>query len=174
MKSLLLLGLVLLTACGARTATAIGTDVETDASTKPDVSAKPDASTLATTITGLRLYEDCMPLVAPDPVNIQGDLHIENATGATMGPITITSGEILDGSTVIATFAVEKANLGTLAPGSASSTGFVKSANSLSSKKGCQTVACSKMFRVALVLSGQGIPAGTRAVSAPSEMACTD
>jgi len=166
MKRPFLVMSLILVACGARTATSTGVH--------DDAAVTPDAGGVSLAISSVGLSQDCMPVTAPDPLNVGGTLAIDNPTNTTIGPLTITSGQVLDGSTVIATFAVSDPAVAALGPESTTTVPFSKQGQSLSPQNGCYVAKCGGSYSVALVLSGTGIAPGTRALSTTTKVTCTE
>ncbi len=147
-------------------------DVGLDAPAPNDASVSFTAMTLVTT-----LSEDCMPAVPPDPLPITGTLRVTNDAGSPLGPLHVESGllvQLLGGQT-LATFDVDPIDLPAIAPGATQSVAFSKVAGSLAGGaglSGCDIVPCGTPVRVALVLTGPGVPDGARAWSEPLTVGC--
>jgi hypothetical protein len=149
-------------ACGARTGMSVGGDASLDAVSPGDVAAS---------VTNVTLGQNCMPAVLPDPTSVQGQVAVANHTSATIGPVHVASGQIVDGSdTVVATFAVND-DFGSIGPGDSVVASFSKASGTLAPAKGC-SIGCGKDLRVALIFSGPGVPDGLRAVSPITKMGC--
>lgn len=147
-------------------------DAGTDAPLPPDAGVSFLSMTMVTT-----LSQDCMPIVADDPLAIAGSLVVTNTGAVPIGPIHVTDGLVLRllGGDTIATFAVAPFDLPAIAPGATVMAPFTKTAGSLSGGAGltgCDVVACGTPVRIALALSGADLPVGARAASEPLTVPC--
>ncbi|MCS6911704.1 MAG: hypothetical protein RMK29_18245 [Myxococcales bacterium] len=120
------------------------------------------------------LYQDCMPPVRPDPLLIKGRMTVRNVSGSPLGPVGASEGLILhrDGAQ-LATFRIGPLNLGTIPPhGAVEGRVFDKEAGTLMPARGCQTIPCNEPVRIEILLTGGNLPSGSRARSAPYNVAC--
>lgn len=119
------------------------------------------------------LFEDCMPIVAPDPVTIQGTLSIKNKGASPAGPLVFAEAAVYDasGATRIATFKVDTTTQ-PIPAGAKVDTVFEKQADTLAPKGGCATVACNAEYVIELSFSGPGAPPGAAARAKPKKMTC--
>jgi hypothetical protein len=159
---------------GAPTPTDAGRgDALTDAGA--DGPASPDGSTgeLEIAVDVATLFEDCMPIVAPDPVTVQGTLSIKNKGASPAGPLVFAEAAVYDatGATRVATFKVDTTTQPIPAGGKVD-TVFEKQVDTLAPKGGCATVACNADYVVELAFSGPGAPPGARARAKPKKMTC--
>lgn len=149
-----------------------GADAGSDAARPGDSGISFTSMTLVTTLT-----EDCMPVVAPDPLPIDGMLRVTNTGSAPIGPLHVEAGLVVQllGGETLATFAIAPIDLPAIAPGATGSAAFTKTAGSLAGGaglSGCDVVACGAAVRIALLLTGPGIPDGARASSEPLTVGC--
>ena len=166
-----LLASALVMGCGTAPA-AVDASTATDAATPSDTGASFVAMTLVSS-----LNENCMPAVPPDPLPIAGMIQVTNTGAVPLGPIHVDRGlvvQLLGGETV-ASFDVAPIDLPVLAPGQTSALAFSKTDGSLhgaAGASGCDIVACGSAVRIALLLSGPGVPDGARASSEPLTVSC--
>jgi hypothetical protein len=154
-----------------------GVDVGDDAidATPDSADANDGGGTVSLTamVTVGSIGQNCMPIVAPDPLSVSGSVDVSNTGTATIGPITSTSGAILSESGMeIATFAIDPISIAAIGPGATGSATFTKTSGTLMPANGCETVPCNATVRVAIDLSGPNIPSGARAISAISRVEC--
>jgi hypothetical protein len=115
------------------------------------------------------VFEDCMPIVASDPVHITGNLTMKNDTGATVGPITATAGTVSKpGSAPFGTFGLKSFTLPAIATGGSESGGYEKDAGTFSPASACTSIACGSSVVVELTLFGPGLPSGGVRVASPA------
>jgi hypothetical protein len=119
------------------------------------------------------LFQNCMPIVAKDPITFQGTLTITNKSAVPLGPLTFATGKFLgaQAGAPLATFDVD-ATSGTIAPSEKRSIVVEKVAGSLSPANGCQTVACNSEVTVELAYGGAGAPAGAVVRAKAQAMSC--
>jgi hypothetical protein len=116
--------------------------------------------------------EGCMPTVPPDPVTLSAALHVINASSTDVGPLSATSGALLDANQhQLATFQISPLSVHSIAAGSDVVFQFMKTANSLMPQNGCIETLCSGGAIVAIdyVLAG----VNGRAYSQLANVACT-
>lgn len=132
------------------------------------------AASLEVELTVDTLRQDCMPIVAPDPVIMQGTLKITNKSASPVGPLTFASGKFFGAppSAALATFATDTTT-STIAPGASTFVLVEKTTGSMSPKGGCQTLACNGSFVVELAFTGAGAPANATVRAAAETMSCT-
>ena len=154
-------------------------DVTADAPTDAGADAS-DAAVVSfvamTTLTTIN--QNCMPVVARDPLTIMGSVAVTNTGTAPIGPITINRGLIvaLLGGQPLAGFNITPVTIDAIAPRATGTTTFTKAADSLGNDAGttgCEIVPCGSPIRVSVELSGANIPAGSRAASEPGTLPCT-
>ena len=114
------------------------------------------------------LFQNCMPIVSPDPVSVQGNLKITNKSASAVGPITFKNGAFLNAMTLaqIATFKLDTTTP-IIQPGATSQALVEKKAGTMVPAGGCQTLTCGAEFVVELAYTGPGVPAGA-VVRAPA------
>lgn len=121
-----------------------------------------------------QLSQNCMPIIASDPMTLTGSIDLQNTGGVALGPITANSGSIVaDTGTELAHFTIAPITIGTVAGGATGTSMFAKDASSLMPANGCNTVACSSPVRVVVPISGPNVPAGSRAISAITIVSCS-
>ncbi|MFO0682726.1 MAG: hypothetical protein U0234_11770 [Sandaracinus sp.] len=151
---------------------AASVDVGADTAAPSDSGVSFTAMTLVSS-----LSENCMPAVPPDPLPITGTVQITNTGSTSLGPIHVESGLVVQllGGDTLATFDVEPIDLPAIAPGASASMVFTKTDGSLAGGaglSGCDIVACGSAVRIALILTGPGVPEGARASSEPLTVGC--
>ncbi len=156
------------------------------ADTAPSVDAAPDAPVIVdaapvdagavgSTLRISTLSENCMPIVAKDPIRLVGTVDVANNTPATVGPITATTGEIRDlaGNLRTSFDLLAPLSTGTILSGQSVSRAIEKRPASAVPALQCATLACNTEVVVSLRLSGPGVAAGTVVKSAPVRVSCT-
>ncbi|MEM6994124.1 MAG: hypothetical protein AAF721_26660 [Myxococcota bacterium] len=109
------------------------------------------------TVSGVMLFQDCMPIVDPDPLGITGTIDIMN-TGDEPATATVVDGRIIDGGGAeVGTFTTVEAAFGPVPVGESSSETFTKADNSLDPANGCGVAMCNQMYTVELVLDVDGV-----------------
>lgn len=159
----------LLVACGGKTNDGNGTadatsDVALDThldEPPPDTDVGPSVDTPGSISYAIEatVTEDCMPIVADDPIAIVGTITIDNEEPMAIGPIMIRSGSVVDTTgKVLTTFVVEPVVSLPSIPYRSTATGkFSKKAGSASPANKCSTLPCGGKVHVVLVVEGPGI-----------------
>lgn len=125
------------------------------------------------TIGSIAIHQDCQPVIAPDPVVVDFSVAVANPTTEQLGPLTIASATVLDeGDAVVASFTAS-GSVGPIPPNATLQGTFVKNPASVTPAKGCQLLACGKVFHVVVTLAGPNVPPGLKATSAPTAVGCT-
>jgi hypothetical protein len=137
-----------------------------------DVTAAFTAMTAVSTI-----GQNCMPVVAADPLSLSGSITLTNTGTVPIGPITLSTGFVtrLLGGDTLATFAVTPVTLAAVPPGQSATVAFTKTAGSLTGDagvSGCEIVPCDSPVRIVLRLTGPHLPDGARSSSEPMTMPC--
>ncbi|MBK6535861.1 MAG: hypothetical protein IPF99_41920 [Deltaproteobacteria bacterium] len=158
---------------GCSSASTTSADAATDASVPADVTASFTAMTSVST-----LGQNCMPVVAADPLSLRGSITLTNTGTVPIGPVTLSAGLVIRvlGGETMATFAVTPVTLAAVAPGQSGTVAFAKTAGSLTGDAGvagCEIVPCDSPIRIALRLTGPHLPEGARSFSEPMTMPCT-
>lgn len=151
------------------------------ASTTPaaDASAPADGTASFTAMTAVTtLGQNCMPVVAADPLSLRGSITLANTGAVPIGPVTLSEGLVIRvlGGETMATFAVTPVTLAAVAPGQSGTVAFAKTPGSLTGDAGvagCEIVPCDSPVRIVLRLTGPHLPEGARAFSEPMTMPCT-
>ncbi len=133
-----------------------------------------DAGAITAAVKVTLLYQNCMPVVSPDPILLQGSLEIVNAGGGSVGPVTATQGEIRDtANNLLTTFQLASPlSVGPVLSGQTGSGSFTKRAGSASPANRCQTLMCSSDVVILLPISGAGLPGGEIARSDKVRVMC--
>lgn len=149
------------------------TPVEEDADVPAPDDAGPDAppaGEVEIELAADALTQSCMPVVAADPVTMQGTITIRNQSNTVLPPLKFSKGAFLGlGGQVIATFATETTTPA-VPPGETRSFLVEKASKSMSPAGGCSTVACGRDVIVELSYTG-GRVGNVRAT--PIEMTCS-
>jgi len=152
------------------------TDGGLDASDSADgTSDTTDGATSATegSLAIKTLFQDCMPIVAKDPLHMQATATIKNVGTGKVGPITITDGAILDSSgKSIATFKVTSSTIAEIAGGASGSGAVEKNPDTLDPATGCSSVPCGSDVFVEVTYVGVGIVPGSKARSPLTKITC--
>ena len=169
----------------ADVSTDAATDVTTDAATDvaptdaPAADVPVAAFSAMTTLTTIN--QNCMPVVAADPLTVAGTIALNNTGSLPIGPITLTAGLVvrLLGGDTMATFGVTSVTLPVVAPHTTGTVAFTKAAGTLAGAgdagvTGCQIVPCGSPIRIVLPLAGPNVPDGARAASEPMTLPCTN
>jgi hypothetical protein len=141
-----------------------------------DTSDTPPADAPAGVTLGLTasLFEDCMPIVADDPVSINGELVVTNGGSTAIGPLTATLGSVkTPAGATLATFRITSLSIPAIDPGKSGNAAFSKEKGSMFPATGCDTVKCGADVQIELTLNGPGLPpAGVRALSPTIKASC--
>jgi hypothetical protein len=112
-----------------------------------------------------------MPAVPADPVVLNGHVELLNNGSVAVGPIQFSGGTIASSAGgVVATFDVKPIAAFVIKPGEGLSPQVEKVPGSLKTTSACGL--CGKTVRVALALSGAGIPAGSKVTSSEVKLSC--
>jgi hypothetical protein len=118
-----------------------------------------------------QLFENCMPIAAPDPVQMRGRITVKNNTGAAAGPIDIADGAFFAANqTQIATFKVKPVTIAVMAPGDTGTADIEKVQPSMVPADACNTLQCGGKFMVQVTLTGPGVNYGAR--TSPITIGC--
>ncbi len=156
-------------------ATAADTTADSTAETSADSIAEASPDTAADAVvdapSGLTItvtptiFEDCMPIVASDPVSITGDVTVRNDTGASVGPITATFGTVrTPGGAAFGTYKLKSLSIPAIAHGASSSAKFQKEPSTFSPASACASIKCGSSVEVELTFFGTGLPTAGLAV----------
>lgn len=120
------------------------------------------------------LSQNCMPIIASDPMTLTGSVDVTNSGGVAIGPITASDGIIVhEDGTELGRFTIAPISISAIAPGANGTAMLTKNGMSLTPANGCSTVPCSAPVRVEIPISGPNIPPNTRAISAITIVTCT-
>jgi hypothetical protein len=150
-------------------------DAKSDGAGSSSGGDKFDASGIITRqITITDFFQNCMPVVAADPIILKGTISIANGTSADIGPISFTSGSFLHPATlaVIASFKLKPVTMNVVQPGGNDTVGIEKQQNSASPANFCQTLTCGSEVVVEVIASGPGIPANDAIRTNPLKLTC--
>ena len=154
------------------TGTTAETGVDTTAGTETGTTAATGDTTtggmaaLEVTMSDLMLFQDCMPIVAPDPVGAMLMLALGNP-GDEEQSATVTSATLYDGGGVeVATIEVTPADFGPVAPGDSIMVAVTKVPDSLMPASGCEVLECngSHVLELALDVGGEEVLAEATAM----------
>ena len=146
-----------------------------DATVDATVDAGPvDAGSVTTSLKITTLAENCMPIVAKDPIRLVGSIDVVNTTPASVGPITATGGEIRDMAGNLRTRfdLLVPISVGPVPSGQTRSATYEKRPGTAVPALQCATLACNTDVVVSLTLSGAGT-AGVTAKSGPVRVTCS-
>jgi hypothetical protein len=141
--------------------------------TGPDV-GPPPPGTIATQIYISDLFENCMPVIAADPITVKGTVTIQNGTNSAIGPVSFLEGTFLDPKTnaPIATFKLKPVTMQAVPPGGSQTVNIEKQSNSASPSNGCSTLTCSSQVIVQVDASGTGVPTNAHIQTNPITVGC--
>lgn len=141
----------------AATTATDGSTGSTSASSTSGSTTEGGMGALELAISSLQVFQDCMPIVAPDPVNATFQLALTN-TGDAAASATVSSAAFLDaGGAQAATLEITPAAFGPIAPGDSMLTMAGKVPNSLVPANGCETLQCGQSYTLELVLDVDGV-----------------
>ena len=125
-------------------------------------------------MTGLSVYQDCMPMVAQDPVHVALTYSVTNNGNVPVGPITPTNGRLLDTNNApIITFTFNSSSLGPIAVSGSGSDSVTKQSGTANPASYCQTLSCnSQQVKVEMELSGTSVPPGYKLTSGLTTVSC--
>jgi hypothetical protein len=104
-------------------------------------------------------FQNCQPVVSPDPVQVKGKISVTNNQQTSVGPIAITDGAFLTANGVaIATFKVEPVTMSTISPGGSANADIVKLQGSMTPANGCSTLQCGHQYAVQVTLTAPSMP----------------
>jgi hypothetical protein len=107
-----------------------------------------------------RLFQNCQPIVAADPLQVTGTLELMNTGGIPIGPVTASQAILTsEGLMELGRFSVGSVQLDAVAPGATASVPIMKTMGSLMPANGCGT-GCGMLVRVRLPISGPNVPTG--------------
>lgn len=114
-------------------------------------------ATLEATMSALQIFEDCMPIVAPDPVGVMFTLELSNP-GDVPASAMVSSATFFDAvGAQVATIDVMPAALGPVAAGDSTQTMVTKVADSLVPALGCGVLLCNQSYTLELALDVDGL-----------------
>ena len=120
------------------------------------------------TMSQVQFFQDCMPIVSPDPLGANFTLSLEN-TGMVAASADIVAVNLLDaGMVAVGSFSVTPTALGPVDPGQTSMFAIMKTANSLMPANGCGVATCNGTYtiEVELDVGGQSVFADASGVVA--------
>ena len=129
------------------------------------------AIALSVQLDGASVFQDCMPNVSPDPLQLKAQLTVNNTSAVADGPLSASRGVIVDaGGKVIASFDITLINPGSIPPMSQTSYPVNKVTGTLVPEGGCNTVQCGSTVVVGIdyYVTGQS----GRALSMPVQVQC--
>lgn len=106
-------------------------------------------------LTDPQAFQDCMPIVAPDPLNLSVTLEFDNP-GEGIGTADVTSARLLDGDTEVVSFDVAPASFGPFDPGDMTTSATMKVDGSAMPQNGCDTVECGGEYDLEIVFDVEG------------------
>lgn len=107
-------------------------------------------------ITELGVFQDCMPIVPPDPTGVLFNLDIEN-TGDGDLSLDVVSATFSDEDGDVATFDTMPASFGPIPAGETAMTMVNKVPDSSMPAAGCSVLSCNQPYTLTVVLSaGEG------------------
>lgn len=117
-------------------------------------------------MSNLQIFQDCMPIVPPDPVGVSFELTVTNTGDAPIGAVSVVSATFVNGMGMdVGTFDVAPNGFGPIAVGESSGGVMMKIADTLMPPNGCGVVMCNQVYDVELELDVDGTP-GTASSSA--------
>lgn len=108
-------------------------------------------------LTNLQIFQDCMPIVPPDPVGASATLALTNL-GDASASATVTSATFLDaGGSQVATLDVSPGAFGPIPAGGSDMAAVSKVPGSLLPAAGCEVLQCDQSYALELVLDVDGV-----------------
>ena len=108
-------------------------------------------------MSGLMIFQDCMPIVPSDPVGVSFTVSLTN-TGDAPASASVVSATFVDGGGMaVGTIDVAPAVLGPVPVGDTTMTALMKVPNSLNPASGCGVVMCNQAYDLELVLEVDGV-----------------
>lgn len=148
----------------------------------PDLVAAPDLTiadlavapgAVVAEASGAMLFQNCQPLVPPDPARLSLSVRFTNKGGGDVGPIAVTSGEVNDqGGNRLATFDFVKQSTGVLRPGGSQTLALTKANDTLAPANGCKTLPCGTTVDIVVPFAGPGVPGKSTAVAGKVSVDC--
>jgi hypothetical protein len=152
---------------------AVAADLATpaDLAAPEDLTAPPNGMVTAS-LSDVMIFENCMPIVAPDPVSISATITITNTGNVPIGPVTVGSGEVVQNMNVLISWKAQPVQTGVIQPGQSAMLQIAKTANSAMPAKACATLPCNGGVNLSVPYTGPGVPNGNRAVSGLNFVTC--
>jgi hypothetical protein len=119
-----------------------------------------------------KLFENCMPIVAADPLQVSGTLEVMNTGAVAIGPLTAMEGILTtDGLVELGHFALGAVTIPAVPPGQSQGVTINKVSGSLMGGQVCGP-GCGMLVRIRVPISGDNVPAGAIASSPLQPLSC--
>lgn len=96
-------------------------------------------------MSGLQIFQDCMPIVSPDPVGVSFALDLDNL-GTSEVTLDVVSATFSDAGGDVGTIELTPSSFGAIEDGETLSMMVSKTANSLMPANGCGVVMCNQQY----------------------------
>ncbi len=106
-------------------------------------------------LTDPQAFQDCMPIVAPDPLNLSVTLEFDNP-GEGIGTADVTAARLSSGGEEVVSFDVAPASFGPFDPDDMTTSATMKVDGSASPQNGCDTVECGGDYDLEIVFDVEG------------------
>lgn len=108
---------------------------------------------LSGSISNLQMFQDCMPIVSPDPVNATFTLELTNRGDAPATGTVVSAAFVDAGGMAVAVFSVTPDVLGPLAAGDTAMAVVSKVPDSLDPANGCAVLTCNASYTVSIIVT---------------------
>jgi hypothetical protein len=106
-------------------------------------------------LTDPQAWQDCMPIVPPDPLNLSVTLEFDNP-GLGIGTADVTAARLSSGGVEVISFDVSPASFGPFDPDDMTISATTKVDGSASPQNGCETVECGGEYDLEIVFDVEG------------------
>jgi hypothetical protein len=148
-----------------------GSNPGTDAAPPGDDGSTPGQVNVTINVTDL--FEDCQPVVQPDPVQMKGTISVQNNMKTAVGPIAMADGAFLDpNKSPVAAFKIRPVSIPTLDPGQSGQVDIEKLVPTMVPAQGCSTLQCGGKYIVQVTLTAPQL-SNYDARTVPIPIGCT-
>ncbi|MCA9706591.1 MAG: hypothetical protein KDK70_12130 [Myxococcales bacterium] len=124
--------------------------------TQGESSSGGSMAALEASILGLFIFQDCMPIVLPDPVDVMLVLELNNVGDAPASATFVSATFVNAGGMDVGTVGLAPMVLGPVPAGESSEIAMNKVGNTLMPALGCGVVQCGQTYTLELVLDVDG------------------
>ena len=104
-------------------------------------------------LVSLEFWQNCMPIVAEDPVHAFGSITVSNFFDADASASVVEARFVDAGGDTVITFEIDPSDTGVVPGGSETLLEFTKVAGSSEPQSFCETLTCGAMYSVEIVFS---------------------